>query len=121
MRAILSFGSNCGSREEVIEQAMKLLERSGKIAVRSHLYETPALDGVSAPYVNAVAELETSMDVDALNHLCKEIECRLGRDKSKPENKEVPIDIDIVIYNDIILRVRDYNQTYFRIGFQAIT
>ncbi len=120
VRAVVSLGSNYGNRELRIKQALKILKEFGEILSYSGIYETDAIDGVSASYLNSVLVFTTDLSHQELIDKFKEIEIQLGRDKSKLARTEVPIDIDLVIYDNNILRPEDYSRSYFRRGLQLI-
>lgn len=133
MKAVISLGSNFEKREDYIRNALEILsERFDNIQV-STLYETPAIDGVSDPYINAVAvinipktaaypitetcKMETARN---LEKTFKTIEKELGRDKKKLRENIVPIDVDLVILDDLIIRPKDYNRKYFQLGYSQL-
>ncbi|MDE7382189.1 MAG: 2-amino-4-hydroxy-6-hydroxymethyldihydropteridine diphosphokinase [Muribaculaceae bacterium] len=120
MRAIISLGSNFGEREKYITDATQAMCELGEVKRDSGLYESPAIDGVSFPYINSVIELDTSLSNEELERKIKELETRLGRDRAKFPHNIVPIDIDLVIFGDSIIRPVDYSREYFRRGYSII-
>lgn len=101
----LGLGSNVGDREEYIEQATFLLQKSPQIEIIKHSsnHETEAEGGGSQPpFINAVVEIKTKLSPHKLLDLCQEIEAALGRER---EIKWGPrtIDIDILLYGDEII------------------
>lgn len=70
----------------------------------SSLYETePEGYLKQPPFLNAVCQGMTSLTPEALLSLIKEVERRLGRQPSFP-NAPRPIDIDILLYDELIFR-----------------
>lgn len=112
---ILSIGSNCGYEE--VREALDWLQSYFGNVKASRLYRTPDINGSGSPYVNSVASLETTLTHEKLDNIFKEYEIAHGRDKSARERGIVPIDIDIVIFDDNIIRHWDYRQTFFQIGY----
>ena len=102
---VLSVASNVENRREKMVAAMDWL--TGVLAPlrSSMLYTTTALHGDST-YLNAVAQGYTDVSLEQLNAL--------------RARKQVPIDIDIVIYDGEILRPNDYNQAFFQKGWKEI-
>lgn len=121
---VLSIGSNV-SRANV-EAAIKWLRAQfGDIKV-SHVYETPAISSkemecsASSVYNNSVACVDTLLDYAGLESLFKTYELERGRDAQARAAGVVPIDIDIVVADGMIIRPWDYRQQFFKIGLAAI-
>jgi 2-amino-4-hydroxy-6-hydroxymethyldihydropteridine diphosphokinase len=98
----LSLGSNLGERERMIETALGEIDLlDGTQLVRtSSLYDTEPLSEIEQPrFLNAVVEVETSLEPARLLWNLKLIERRLGR---TPARRWGPrqIDIDILLYED---------------------
>lgn len=115
MNAYLGIGSNVEEASAFISKALRLLDENGyKLTGCSDTYV------VSTPYLNLVAQVECATDYPELLRFTKDIEKRLGR---KPEHKAsgiVPIDIDIVVCDDDILRPKDFGSKYFSEGYNQI-
>lgn len=120
MKAILVIGSNCGSREKTVANAVESLRSIGIVIAVSRIYETPDCLGSGRHYLNAVAALETDLDENALCQLLKEKEIAAGRTPSGRKRGDVPLDIDIVVIDGTVRRPADFNATYFRQGLKQI-
>lgn len=120
MRTILVIGSNCGEKEAAIRKSLILLEKWGEIEESSGLYETPDCLGKGRPYMNAVISFITTLSESVLNQRIKDIEVEMGRDKEARKRGDVPIDIDIVVWEGEVKRLFDYNAGYFRLGMQKM-
>lgn len=66
----------------------------------------------SAVYINRAAEFSTSLTLDELNSAFKEIEKKMGRSPGMRLQGIVPIDIDILIYDDSVVRPGDMKRNY---------
>lgn len=102
----LSLGSNLGSRKAQLTTATKLLtERAGYIPALSGFYETEpwGYDSIH-PFLNIAAHLETSLTPLELLTITQQIEQELGRIPKKDKNRyeDRPIDIDILLYNNLV-------------------
>lgn len=117
MKAVLVLGSNCDNREEHIRQAVLWLDAIGNIIQRSSYYETPDQTGRGDRYGNTVVELEFEGCCNTLNEKIKDYELSSGRDAECRRQHLVPIDIDIVIAEDRVLRERDFKSNYFKKGY----
>lgn len=104
-RAFVGLGSNLGPREKNITAALGALETTRDIEVVrvSSLYETDAVGGPPGQgrFLNAVAELSTTLSADRLLSVCQRIEDSLGR---KRELRWGPrtIDLDILLFDEEI-------------------
>ncbi|MDE6006576.1 MAG: 2-amino-4-hydroxy-6-hydroxymethyldihydropteridine diphosphokinase [Muribaculaceae bacterium] len=117
-KIVLSLGSNCDA--DYVAQALKWLKSLLSDFKASSLYETPPAKGVGRSYINAVITGSTQSAYEPFNRQLKEYEELAGRDQSCREAGLVPIDIDIVIWNDDIIRPWDYRQNFFKIGYAPI-
>lgn len=103
--AYIGLGSNLGDRKENIDKAVRMLaevEQIESVSV-SELIETAPLGGAEQPdYLNAVAELRTTLSPEALHKTLIEIENHLGRVR---EGKWPPrtIDLDLLLFEDKII------------------
>ena len=117
---VLSFGSNYGNRRENVEKALAWVDSILTETMKSGVYETPEVHGFGASYYNAVACGKSSVGCDELNALQKEYEKACGRNEESRRRKEVPIDIDIVMWGDKIVRPVDFSREFFQIGLRQI-
>ena len=100
----LALGSNMGDRKRNIDLALRKLEGIGvKIEKISSLIETdPAGGPPQGKYLNAVLRATTELSPEKLLIKTKVIEQKLGRTPTV-RNGPRPIDIDILLYDDIAL------------------
>lgn len=100
----IALGSNLGDRLGQMQGALdRLADRSVEVRQVSSVYENRAIGmGEASPFLNAVAEVWTSLEPHALLERCLEVESQLGRVRSA---QWVPrtIDVDIVAYGDLEL------------------
>lgn len=103
----LGIGSNQGKREKNIKAAIDHLKRDRDIEFRkvSHLYETEAVGGPGQrKFLNAAIELNCSLSPEELLRRLKDIELKLGRVKFREKWAPRIIDLDILLYGDLVLR-----------------
>ena len=115
---VLSVGSNCGS--DNVRAACEWLEKMLDGPELSGLYQTPAVNGGTRDYVNAVVSGTTDMTLDSLNARLKEYELSCGRDENSRRSGIVTVDIDIVVFAGKVIREWDFRQTFFRIGYSEL-
>lgn len=103
-------GSNLGDRCENLQKALKLLKNSPGISAftLSKLYETSPVDfAAQDKFLNAVAEVRTSLLPREVLQLCQDIERGLRRIKTMrfgPRN----IDLDLLFYDGCIINEDDF-------------
>ena len=117
----ISLGSNCGNRELSISLAADWLCGILQDYRKSHTYETPcALNSQNRHYLNCVIIGKTELSISSLDRKLKEYEETHGRDSACRESGEVPVDIDIVIFDGEIIKKWDYRQRFFQIGYKEL-
>lgn len=117
---VLSIGSNMSPRKERVAAALSRMCGVLDDAAVSDIYETPEIYGTGRPYMNAVIAGKTNLTADELKSLTKHIELVSGRDAAARKRGDVPVDIDIVIWNGEVARPNDYRQTFFKIGAEML-
>ena|SRR5690349_3820961 len=104
--AYIALGANLGDREKNISRALGQLDRPGQIQVTrvSALIENPAVGGPpdAPPFLNGVAEVQTTLDARQLLHHLHEIERALGRQRREKWEPRI-IDLDLLLYGDQII------------------
>lgn len=122
VEVVLCLGSNSGDRHKALTQAIGWLRNNLSDFVSSTIYETPPYSGSGALYLNAVVKGICSLPggVMELDKRCKLYELSYGRDEKARRENRVPIDIDIVMADDKILRPSDYGRNFFQIGFSKL-
>ena len=108
--AYIALGSNLGDRENYIKQALTLLGQTECINLRraSSIIETDALSDKKQPsYLNAVAEIETTLSPQNLLSETKAIEKSLGRERTSQKSQSRTIDIDIILFGQEIIKTAD--------------
>lgn len=105
--AYLALGTNIGNRRRnMITAAALLAERVGDVLALSGFYETEPWGFQSEnTFLNAALRLETSLSPLELLKATQQIEVEMGRtQKSNGTYHDRIIDIDILLYDDLILQ-----------------
>ena len=105
-RVFIGVGSNEGDRLGAISQAMKILGAASGIRIvqMAMIAETDPVGGPpQGPYLNTVAELETTLTPQELLKALQAIERRLGRLPSAQRWAPRPMDLDLLLYDDRII------------------
>lgn len=119
-RAIICIGSNLSPRRRRVADALGWLRDMMPDLRASEIYETPEIHGKGRPYMNMVVSGSTVLDMDEIRRLTKEYEISAGRDMEARQHGDVPVDIDVVVWNGEIIRPGDWRQSFFRIGAAMI-
>lgn len=117
--AVISLGSNVDGSVGIIRETISRLCEIGDQIVVSELYQTPDISGSGVMYLNAVLKGRFALGVEELQRKCKEMESSLGR-RPTGVSGEVAIDIDVVIFDGVVVRPVDYGRYYFTIGMDYL-
>jgi len=107
--AYIGLGSNLGDRKSYIDEALKMLAETEKIEVArvSDIIETAPLASNDQPrYLNAVAELKTTLSATDLRKKLSETETSLGRER-RGKWWSRTIDLDILLFGSEIIESPD--------------
>ena len=119
--ALISLASNSPDKREQMEKAFAELQAMGIVDKSSSIYETAPCGNPHHPnYLNAVARIHTPVEYQTLHDSLKEMEQNHGRTPLSKQTGEIPLDIDIVVWNGKTLRPQDFDRDYFKIGLQEI-
>jgi 3-oxoacyl-[acyl-carrier protein] reductase len=103
--AYIALGSNLGDREGSLRGALDALSAEPGVEVlrTSALYETAPVGGPAGQgrYLNAVAEVRTGLEPEALLRLLLDVESRLGRVRDVKDGPRT-IDLDLLLYGDLV-------------------
>lgn len=119
-RFIISIGSNSVDRHDRVEKAVAYLMAITAVERVSMIYETEPWGGGDKEYCNCVILGSASMDLERLSALAKEWESTNGRDEASRKAGIVPVDVDVVVWNDEVLRPRELEREYFLKGYREI-
>jgi 2-amino-4-hydroxy-6-hydroxymethyldihydropteridine diphosphokinase len=100
-RAYLSLGSNVEPRRYLRAALEELRQRFGEIAV-SPAYRSKSVGFDGPDFVNLAVGLETDLSPEALNAWLHALEDRHGRRRDVPRYSDRTLDVDIVLYDDLV-------------------
>ena len=106
MKAILGLGGNIGDSRQNLRLALDALDTlcGTKLLRTSGFYLTEAVEVTAPqpPYLNCVAEIETSLSPNALLGACLGIESVLGRVRVGYKSPRT-VDIDLLLYEGVTM------------------
>ena len=101
--AYLSLGSNIEPHVHLRAALDELARRFGMLEV-SPVYRMPAVGMQAADFLNLAVGLDTNLDPHALNDWLHALEDRHGRRRDVPRWSSRTLDVDIVLYDDLVLQ-----------------
>jgi 2-amino-4-hydroxy-6-hydroxymethyldihydropteridine diphosphokinase len=102
-RVYLSIGSNI-EREANIRGGVADLKRIFGALTLSRVYESEPVGFSGDNFYNLVVAFDTAMPVEGLSQLLHEIEDAHGRTREGPRLSSRTLDIDLLIYDDLVTR-----------------
>lgn len=111
VKAYVALGSNLGDRKAHLEAALAALAESEAISVLrvSPIYETDPVDpaevagGSQQRYLNAVVEVETTLDAPNLLERLLLIEASQGRSRGPIANLARTLDLDLLLWGNVVV------------------
>ncbi len=119
-KLVISIGSNSNDKDWQVENCIAWLKTNLSGVSTSKIYGTPASNRKDPDYLNAVMKAKCKEDFNEIQQKLKDYETVCGRTPLSKQVGDIPMDLDIVIWNGNILRQRDFNQEYFQKGWQEI-
>ena len=97
----VALGANLGNAERALREALAALNAAPgvRVARASSLYRTAPVDSSGPDYLNAVAELATTLSAPALLDALQAIENGAGRERPY-RNAPRTLDLDLLLYGE---------------------
>lgn len=102
-RIYISIGSNIDAENNIRTTVNALKEHYGKL-ILSPVYESEAVGFEGDNFLNLVAGVNTDEDVHTVAATLRKIEDENGRDRSGPRFSPRTVDLDLLLYDDLILK-----------------
>jgi 2-amino-4-hydroxy-6-hydroxymethyldihydropteridine diphosphokinase len=104
----IALGSNLGDRIGQMRQAVELLQHDGRVCVlrTSPVYQNRAIGmgAAAADFLNAVVEVNSTLEPLELLDACLDVEQQLGRSRSGEGWAPRTIDLDLLIYAGVTVQ-----------------
>lgn len=120
-RVYIGIGGNIGDREAHIHRALALLRAHPALSVtrQSSLYNTEPVGLLEQPaFLNGVVEVQTSLSPFEVLATLHRVESQLGRIRTIRNGPRV-IDLDLLLYNDLVLEQPDLILPHPRLAERA--
>jgi 2-amino-4-hydroxy-6-hydroxymethyldihydropteridine diphosphokinase len=98
----IGVGSNVDARHN-IRLALEAMSAAFDKLEQSPVYQSAAVGFDGDDFLNLAVKFETSLDVRSVVSQLRAIEDSLGRDRSQPRFSKRPIDLDILLYDDLAI------------------
>lgn len=107
-RAFVSVGSNI-EPEKNVEHALRLLMESVAVSGISTIYHTKADERPGQPdFYNCVLDIKTDLAPQAFKHqVLRRIEAEMGRVRTNDKYAARVIDLDLILYDDLVMKTDD--------------
>lgn len=111
-RCIICLGSNDGGKEKLATALATLCSRF-EVVKQGLVIRTSAEEDASAgTYFNQALIIETGAKAEELREVFKQIERENGRTPASKQMGIVPLDIDLLTYDETVLRPNDLQKKY---------
>lgn len=118
--AYVALGANLGDAVAAVEAAFDAMAAlpGTEVSKRSALYRTAPVESSGPDYVNAVAELATSLPALDLLRRLQALEVEAGRTRPWP-NAPRTLDLDLLLYGDEHIALPELQVPHPRMGDRA--
>lgn len=111
---IIGIGSNIDA-ENNIQKSLAFLEQDVEIiAISSWVKTAPIGITNQNDFINGAVRIRTTLSQDNLINYLKKLENKLGRDRSLPKFGPRTIDLDIVIWNNVVIDKDYYTRNFIK-------
>lgn len=122
---IIGIGSNMEAELHIPEMLSQLALEVELVQVSQMVQTKPIGITEQADYTNGAVRIRTEMSLEALSSFLKQLEDRLGRDRSEQKFGPRCIDLDILIWNNTVVDADYYTRDFLResateLGFENL-
>lgn len=117
---IIGIGSNLDA-ENNVRRVLEILAEKFELLKVSAFVKTKPIGITEQPdFTNGAAKIRTSLNRNNLEHILKQIEDQMGRDRSAPKFGPRCIDLDVVVWNGEIVDEDYYTRDFLQKSVQEI-
>ncbi len=119
--ALISLAANDEKKETTIAHALRLIESYCVILNQTPVYRSEAAgESQQSSYANALLQVETDQEYEELRRRFKSLEHDAGRTPASKERGIIPLDIDIISWNETLLKNKDMEYDYMKKGLHLL-
>lgn len=120
-KALICLASNGKDKERILAHARNTIGLQATVLRQTSVYKTTAVGTSSlSEYANALLLIETEEEYESLRLKFKRYEREAGRTPLSKQQGIVPLDIDIILWNDTILKQQDLQYDYMKTGLEML-
>ncbi len=114
-RAVIGLGSNIDASANM-DRAVELLKEQFSVVKVSRWMQTQPIGITNQPiFFNGALVLETTLELNLLETALKDIENRMGRDRTRPKFGPREIDLDVILWNGKVVDEDYYTRDFLQI------
>ncbi len=114
VQAVISIGSNVNAEAHVPE-AIDEISRAHRVIACSHIARTdPVGPADQRDYLNAAIRIQTPLMRERLRQWLRDLEDRMGRQRSADKYAPRTIDLDIVVWDGHVVHADAFERDYLR-------
>ena len=117
---LLCLGSNLDASTRLSAARSALLSHFPDIRFSNEMVTEAIGSGFLSPFHNQVARLTTSLPAEEVRAILKGIEQAQGRIPEDKANGIVKLDIDLLVYDDGVLKPKDLEREFVKIGLEEL-
>ena len=111
---IIGIGSNIEADQNIPEMLRLLADKVEIVQVSQMVQTKPIGIAEQADYTNGAVLIRTEMNLETLSLYLKKLEDRMGRDRSQKKFGPRNIDLDILIWNNVVVDQDYYTRDFLR-------
>ncbi len=111
---IIGIGSNIDADQNIPEMLRLLADKVEIVQVSQMVQTKPIGIAEQADYTNGAVLIRTEMTLETLSLYLKKLEDRMGRDRSQKKFGPRNIDLDILIWNNVVVDQDYYTRDFLR-------
>ena len=120
-KVLISLGANTPDKHSILQHTIEAIGSMWHISAQTPIYDSPAEGSIaSVPYANALVAATIDEPYEWVRNKFKQWECNAGRTPEQKKSGLVPLDIDIIMWDDTILKERDMQMNYMKTGLQLL-
>lgn len=120
---ILSLGSNSTDGAEKLGKAEQTLKSWIRLEACSRILKNPAIDmgNEAEDFHNMLIRTKTTLDLNEMQTLAKTLEQIMGNSQEMRERGIVNMDMDIICWDDVLLKPKDVEREYYKVLIKELT